>query len=293
MVEFIAEVSSNHNRDLSRMKEFIYASESAGCTGIKFQLFKIDKLFSTEILEKSETHRKRKTWELPEELIPELADLTNKLGLKFSCSPFYLGAVDILEPYVDFFKVASYELLWLNLFKKCGNTGKPVVFSTGMATTDEVENTLGCLFETECQEITILHCNSAYPTPIEDANLKKIETLNTLIHSIEKPDGISIKVGYSDHTVSPAVLYRTIHHYGVDMVEFHLDLDGKGEEFKAGHCWLPEKIEGVIKNINEGIKSDGHGEFGPSKSELPEREWRSDPIDGLRPLKGIRNSFEK
>ena len=91
MVEFIAEVSSNHNRDLSRMKEFIYASESAGCTGIKFQLFKIDKLFSTEILEKSETHRKRKTWELPEELIPELADLTNKLGLKFSCSPFYLG----------------------------------------------------------------------------------------------------------------------------------------------------------------------------------------------------------
>ena len=117
MVEFIAEVSSNHNRDLSRMKEFIYASESAGCTGIKFQLFKIDKLFSTEILEKSETHRKRKTWELPEELIPELADLTNKLGLKFSCSPFYLGAVDILEPYVDFFKVASYELLWLNLFR--------------------------------------------------------------------------------------------------------------------------------------------------------------------------------
>ena len=293
MVDFIAEVSSNHNRDLSRMKEFIYASKKAGCSGIKFQLFKIDKLFATEILEKSETHRKREAWELPEEFIPELAELTHKLGLKFSCTPFYLEAVDILEPFVDFLKVASYELMWHNLFEKCGNTGKPIVFSTGMATMDEVKDTLECLFKTKCKEITILHCNSAYPTPVEDVNLTKIEALKEMVNSIEKPDEIIIKVGYSDHTVSPAVMYRTIHHYGVDLVEFHLDLDGKGEEYKAGHCWLPDKIAGVIKNINEGIKSDGQGEFGPSPSELPDREWRSDPIDGLRPLKGIRNSFGK
>ena len=78
-IDFIAEVSSNHNRDLARMKEFIHASKEAGCTGVKFQLFKIEGLFSPEILARSETHRKRKEWEFPVEYIPELADLTHSL----------------------------------------------------------------------------------------------------------------------------------------------------------------------------------------------------------------------
>ena len=225
MVDFIAEVSSNHNRDLNRMKELINTSKKSGCSGIKFQLFKIDELFAPEILAKSEAHRKRKTWELPEEFIPELAEFTHKLGLKFSCTPFYLEAVDILEPHVDFFKIASYELMWLDLFDKCGSTGKPVVFSTGMATMDEVKITLDRLFRTKCKEITILHCNSAYPTPVEDANLAGIEVLRKMVNSIDKPDEMIIKVGYSDHTVSPAVMYRTVHHFGVDFIEFHIDLD--------------------------------------------------------------------
>ena len=293
MVDFIAEVSSNHNRDLNRMKEFIFASKKSGCSGIKFQLFKIDKLFAPEILDRSETHSKRKAWELPEEFIPELADLTHQLGLKFSCTPFYLEAVDILEPHVDFFKIASYELMWLDLFNKCGNTGKPIVFSTGMATMDEVEATLDCLFRTACKEITILHCNSAYPTPIEDANLAGIEVLREIVNSIEKPDDMIIKVGYSDHTVSPAVMYRAAHHFGIDFIEFHIDLDGKGEEYNAGHCWMPDEIAEVINIINEGFKSDGRGEFHPSPSELPDCEWRADPIDGLRPLAHIRDGFGK
>jgi len=290
-IDFIAEVSSNHNRDLIRMKEFIHASKESGCTGVKFQLFKIDELFSPEILEKSETHRKRKDWELPVEYISELSELSHSLDLSFSCTPFYLEAVDILEPYVDFYKIASYELLWNDLFQKCGNTGKPVVFSTGMATLDEVENTLKCLLSTQTQDIMILHCNSAYPTPIEDANLAVIKVLKEMISSINNPNQIEIKVGYSDHTVFPAVLYRAIHKHKVNFVEFHLDLDGKGEEYKAGHCWLPDQISKVIKNINSGIDADGIEKFEPSTSELPDRDWRADPDDGLRPLKKIRESF--
>ena len=293
MVDFIAEVSSNHNRDLNRMKEFIYASKKSGCSGIKFQLFKIDKLFAAEILETSETLRKREAWELPEEFIPELAELTRKLGLKFGCTPFYLEAVDILEPHVDFFKIASYELMWFDLFDKCGNTGKPIVFSTGMATMDEVKATLDCLFKTKCKEITILHCNSAYPTPIEDANLAGIEVLREMVNSIDKPDEMIIKVGYSDHTVSPAVIYRAVHHFGVDFIEFHIDLDGKGKEYEAGHCWMPDEISEIINIINIGCKSDGQSEFKPSPSELSDREWRADPTDGLRPLEHIRNNFGK
>ena len=290
-IDFIAEVSSNHNRDLSRMKEFIYASKEAGCTGVKFQLFKVDELFSPEILEKSETHRKRKEWELPAEYIPELAELSHSIGLSFSCTPFYLEAVDELKPYVDFYKIASYELLWRDLFEKCGNTGKPVVFSTGMATLGEVEVALKCLLTTQTKDITILHCNSAYPTPIRDANLSGINILIETVKKIKNSNQIEIKVGYSDHTVSPAVLYRAFHKYNVNFVEFHLDLDGKGEEYEAGHCWLPDEIAEVINNINAGFDADGDGEFEPSLSEMPDRDWRADPSDGLRPMKKIRDSY--
>ena len=292
-VDFIAEVSSNHNQDIARSKKIIDAAEESGCAGVKFQLFEIDELFSPEILEKSETHRKRREWELPVEYIPELADYTHKKGLIFSCTPFYLDAVNVLEPYVEFFKIASYELLWLDLFKKCGSTGKPLVFSTGMATMEEVQETLKIILQTECRDITILHCNSAYPTPVEDANLAGIQTLKEMINFIEKPDGTSIKVGYSDHTVSPAVLYRAIHQYNINLVEFHIDLDENGEEYKAGHCWLPNEISKVIKNITSGLDADGEETFKPSPSELPDRDWRADPADGLRPIKKIRESFGK
>ena len=292
-VDFIAEVSSNHNQDIARSKKIIDAAEESGCAGVKFQLFEIDELFSPEILEKSETHRKRREWELPVEYIPELADYTHKKGLIFSCTPFYLDAVNVLEPYVEFFKIASYELLWLDLFKKCGSTGKPLVFSTGMATMEEVQETLKIILQTECKDITILHCNSAYPTPVEDANLAGIQTLKEMINFIEKPDGTSIKVGYSDHTVSPAVLYRAIHQYNINLVEFHIDLDENGEEYKAGHCWLPNEISKVIKNITSGLDADGEETFKPSPSELPDRDWRADPADGLRPIKKIRESFGK
>jgi N-acetylneuraminate synthase len=290
-IEFIAEVSSNHNCDLVRMKELIYASKEAGCTSVKFQLFKIDKLFSPEILERSAIHRKRMKWELPLKNIPELADLTHSLGLSFSCTPFYLEAVDELEPYVDFYKIASYELLWNVLFEKCGNTGKPIVFSTGMATLNEVEIALKCLLKTRTKDITILHCNSAYPTPIKDAHLAAINVIKEMISTIDNPNKIKIKVGYSDHTVSPAVLYRAIHQFNINFVEFHIDLDGKGEEYKSGHCWLPEQIKEVIANVNLGFKANGEEKFQPSSSELPDRDWRADPTDGLRPMKHIRKDF--
>jgi len=293
MIDYIAEVSSNHNCDIARMEEFIYASSEAGCTGVKFQLFKINSLFAPEILRKSAMHRKRKSWELPEKYIPRLSELTRKLGMKFSCTPFYLEAVDELEPYVDFYKIASYELLWLDLFEKCGRVGKPVVFSTGMAIAEEVISALKLLFKTNANDITVLHCNSAYPTPVKDANLYGIKFIKDLINGINTPGGCKIDIGYSDHTVSPAVLYRAVHKYEANFIEFHLDLDKKGEEYKSGHCWLPEQISDVISNINKGFESDGKLYFGPSDSELSDRDWRADPEDGLRPLKKIRESFEK
>jgi sialic acid synthase SpsE len=291
MVKFISEISSNHNRDKSRMLDFIQTSAEIGCSAVKFQLFKIEELFAKEILTKSKSHRSRKLWELEEELIPFLNEACKKNNIEFGCTPFYSSAVDKLKPYVDFLKIASYELLWKELFFKCGNSGIPVMFSIGMANQGEVSSSLKWLLDTSVDEITVLHCNSAYPTPIEDSNLGAINSLNNLVSSLPNPGKKNINIGYSDHTVSQAVMYRAIHKYDAKVIEFHIDLDGKGEEFESGHCWLPKNIAEVIRNINIGLDVDGEGKIEPTKSEMPDRDWRADPKDGLRPLKKIRKAF--
>src|ERR1700709_955172 len=114
---FIAEASSNHDRDLGRALAFVDAAADAGCDAVKFQLFKIDRMFAPEILAQSAKHRARAEWELPRAHLAPLAEPWAGRGIQFSCTPFYLDAVRELEPFVDFYKVASYELLVGDLLK--------------------------------------------------------------------------------------------------------------------------------------------------------------------------------
>ena len=207
--QFIAEVSSNHHCDLERCLEFIDTAALIGCDSVKFQLFKIDQLFAPEVLANSETHRNRKNWELPLEFLPDLAKRTHQHGLKFSCTPFYLGAVAELEPYVDFYKIASYELLWDDLIRECAMTGKPLIISTGMATLVEVKHAVTTAYDAGCVDLTLLHCISGYPTPTGECNLAAIESIR---------NACRCQVGWSDHSVSPAVIYRAIHAWGATAV---------------------------------------------------------------------------
>jgi sialic acid synthase SpsE len=291
MVKFVSEISSNHNSDLVRIEELIHASSESGCYAVKFQLFKIEELFATEILLKSKTHRDRRKWELNEHLVPMISEFCTKYNIKFGCTPFFLDAVDILVKYVDFFKIASYELLWHDLFIKCGKSGKPVSFSTGMADSNEVSQSLRALLKTNVKNITIYQCNSAYPTLVKDANISRIKTLKSLVKDEKIPNNRKVKIGYSDHTTSPAVMYRVVHNYDLKDIEFHIDLDGKGDEFKSGHCWLPNQIKKVIDNVNDGFLADGDAQIKPSNSEISDRNWRADPSDGLRPMKSTRSKF--
>ncbi len=281
-VSFVVEVSSNHHRDLARCIEFIDQAAKIGCDAVKFQLFKIQDLFAPNILDASPEHRRRKDWELPLWYLPELARVAREVGLEFGCTPFYLEAVEELEEYVDFYKIASYELLWDDLLIACGLTGKPVVLSTGMATLEETRHAVKVLQGVGCPAMTLLHCVSSYPVPLDDCNLAAIDTLQR---------EFSCRSGWSDHSVSPAVIYRAVHKWRASMVEFHMDLDGQGEEYSMGHCWLPEEIQPVIEAVNQGFQADGQGIKAPAASELPERAWRTDPQDGLRPLKDIRTSW--
>jgi sialic acid synthase SpsE len=129
----------------------------------------------------------------------------------------------------------------------------------------------------------LLHCTSAYPTPYAEANLAAIETIR---------QATGCEVGWSDHTVEPAVIHRAIHHWDAKVIEFHLDLDGNGEEYVAGHCWLPEQIGTVITDVGKGFIADGNGVKEPVPSELSDRLWRADPADGLRPLKELRAEWK-
>ena len=283
-VTFIAEVSSNHAQDLGRARAFIDASAEAGCDAVKFQLFRISEMFAPEVLAQSADHRRRQDWELPIDFLPKLAEHCVDRGIQFSCTPFYLEAVKELEPFVSFYKIASYELLWQDLLRAVAETGKPVVISTGMATMPEIRAAVSTLESAGATDISILHCVSAYPTPIEECNLAAIKTIR---------DETGYRTGWSDHTVEAAVIERAIHRWGAEIIEAHIDLEGQGAEFESGHCWLADDLASVIARIRKAERADGHAHKSPTPAELPDREWRADPVDGLRPMQGIREDWAK
>ena len=285
MVKFIAEICSNHNGSLDRAIDLIEAAKQAGCWGVKFQLFKLDKLFAPQLLTHQDYQfvRDREKWQLPIGWLPTLAEVCHNAGLTFGCTPFYLEAVDLLEPYVHFFKVASYELLWTDLLDKILSIpDKPVILSTGMATMREIKAAIYAQSVKHwdiADRLTILHCISKYDNLLpEDCHLKFITRLRSEVNMISD-------IGYSDHSVNPGVLYRAINRFGAGVIEFHLDLaDKRGWEYEQGHCWTPGEIGAVIRGVSDGLAADGSEHFDNDRNN-PERDFRADPTDGLRPLK--------
>ena len=283
---FIAEISSNHNGDLKRCLKFIDEAKKAGFDAVKFQLFKIDKLFAKDILKKKPFLKKRKLWELPVSFIPKIKKHCLKKKIDFGCTPFYLEAVEELKDYVDFFKIASYELLWDKLFEACILTKKRLIFSTGMSTIREIDSRIKFFKKKKFDKFEIMHCVSSYPAKIKNLNLKTIQFIRNLIK--KKNIKNKIKLGWSDHSVNEAVIYKSIFQYEAELIEMHVDLDKKGNEHHFGHCWLFKDAKKIINNVRTfqnnkeilGKKID--------TMEKKERKWRTDNTDGLRPFAKFR-----
>ena len=278
----IAEISSNHNQDLDRAVALIKAAKESGANAVKFQLFEVDKLFSSEVLEVSPEHRARSAWELPRHFVPILSDVARTLGMLFGCTPFDVDAAKFVTPYIDFFKIASYELLWNDLIRECGQTGIPVILSTGMATESEVSGAVRTIRDSGCQDFALLHCVSSYPAPREETNLKAISTLE---------ERFKTTVGWSDHSHDLSVVLRAINRWGATVVELHFDLDGLGAEASGGHCWLPHELAALSRTLSEEAVLDGNGRKEPAESELGDLGWRADPHDGLRPRLDVRRQL--
>ncbi len=241
---FIAEVSSNHNSNLKRCLKFIDVAKEIGCDAVKFQLFKIDELFHNSILKNREDIKKRKKWELPLEYIKKISEHCKRRRILFGCTPFYLDAVEQLHPFVDFYKIASYELLWDDLFIKCIKKKKPIIFSTGMASENEILKKIKIFKKYNFNKYSIMHCVSSYPAPLESVNLNTINYLKKLTNN-------KIKIGWSDHTKNSGVIYKAIFSHNAQIIEFHIDLDSKGKEFQFNHCWLPSEIKEIIDVIKK------------------------------------------
>ena len=170
------------------------------------------------------------------------------------------------------------------LLEACAASGKPVVLSTGMATMDEIVDAAATLKRAGATDITLLHCVSAYPTPVEDANLSAIAAIR---------EATGCAVGWSDHTRKAAVIERAVHRWDAAAVEFHLDLDGEGAEYAAGHCWLPARNRARHRAHPRKLQPPtARASRSSQPSEAADREWRADPSDGMRPLRHVRQAWE-
>lgn len=265
-MRFLADIGSNHNGDLDRAKALILEAAVLGCWGVKFQLFSADRL---TVNPSSEQHKR----ELPVEWLHDLKDTAEKEGLAFVVTPFDMEVAKLLHPIVDAYKISSFDLLRHDLIAECCSHGKELILATGMADSREVCEAAKVTGFTA----TLLHCVSDYPAQASDSNLSAIDTLRAFTRSR--------RVGWSDHTHDERVIRRAVLKHDADLIEFHLDMDGKGWEYRYGHCWLPEEMGEVISEVTADYL-DGTGAKVPTYSEDP--NLRADPADGLRPMRCAR-----
>lgn len=280
MTQFIAELGSNHNGDFARACQLIDLAAHIGCAAVKFQLYRPERLFCAEALVQNPGLREKPV--LPVEWVDPLIARAHANGLRIGVTPFDLGAVDVLaaRPQLDFVKVASYSLLHYDLLRAVSGLGKQVMVGTGMATEQELLTAASCL--ADAPYVAWLHCVSKYPTSPTEANLSRIAQLRMFFP--RRASGF----GWSDHTCSEAVLFRAAWRFNVDYIEAHLDLDGAGAEFGDGHCWLPGPLGKVIAALDDACDLDYTIN---SNADAPERLWRADPSDGLRPTVALRKTW--
>lgn len=271
---FIAELGINHNGDLGRAKLLTASARLAGFDAVKVQLFNPDLMFRRGSVVDTRIADLRQARVTSALLLP-LIETAIELGLKVGatvcdCDPETLR----LAEYCEFVKVGSYELNCLEIVAAAAKLGKPLILSTGMATTEEV-NAAITVASQHTGDIAVLHCVSLYPCPVNQANLSRIHSPSYSLGSRR------LAAGYSDHTASPEVVKRAVQVFSARVVEMHVDApDGLG--FESGeHCW---SFEAAQKTIEE-CRMDGDSGAKETRPDHDERAWRRDPSDGMRPMK--------
>ena len=271
-VIIIAEAGVNHNGDFANAKKLILAAANAGADYVKFQTFKADKLVSkdaekaeyqkTNFKEEGDTqYEMLKKLEMSEAWHYELIKYANECGIKFLSTGFDEDSIDFLDSLnIDLFKVPSGEITNKPYLEHIAKKGKPIVISTGMSNLQEIKDAVDVLQSHQIakNKITILHCNTEYPTPMQDVNLLAMKTIQ---------NELGIQVGYSDHTLGIEVPIAAVA-LGAVLIEKHFTLDRNmvGPDHLAS--LTPEELKQMVASIrNIELAISGNGVKEASESE--------------------------
>lgn len=268
----VAEISGNHNGDFERAKEIVYAAKEAGADAIKLQTYTADSLAidcdSEHFMLKGGLWDGMNLYKLyteactPYEWQPKLMELANSLGMECFSSPFDLEAVDYMEQWnMPAYKIASFEINEVQLIRKAASKHKPIIFATGIAHKEDLDLAMQICKEEGNDEIFMLKCVSAYPTPYEEINLNMIPTL-------AKEYGC--QVGLSDHSMGSTVPVGAAA-LGIKMVEKHLTLRRADGGPDAGFSMEPNEFKEMVDNIRVIEKALGNSEYALTERQIKER----------------------
>jgi N,N'-diacetyllegionaminate synthase len=272
-VLIIAEAGVNHNGDIDIAKKLIHAAADSGADYVKFQSFKASKLVS-EKAKKAKYQRNNlkgdrdqsqfkmlKKLELSDDDHIVLLKECKKAGVKFLSTAFDTEGLDYLISLgIDLIKIPSGEITNYPYLKRVGELGRTTILSTGMAEAREIKRATDVLIENGLRQsdLTVLHCNTEYPTPMEDVNLKAMNSI---------ADEFGVSIGYSDHTLGIEVPVAAVA-LGAVVIEKHFTLDRNLTGPDHAASLEPDELGAMVKSIrNIELAISGDGIKRPSNSE--------------------------
>jgi len=270
----VAEIGANHLQDLPRALELVDAAKEVGADALKLQTFQADSMVMRPPPGGVSQRMKEGPWSgedlwalyercaLPWSWHEEIFARGRELGIPVFSTPFERAAVDFLERLgCPMYKIASFEILDLELIGHAAATGKPIVISTGMASLEEITEAVdqAARFLTP-DKITLLKCTTAYPAPAAEANLATMDNMRRRF---------GCPVGLSDHTLGSGVAIAAALR-GADMIEKHMTLNGPHDGGPdAGFSVAADELGWLIEEIHAAIDAEGEEIFGSTDSELP------------------------
>jgi pseudaminic acid synthase len=271
----IAEMSGNHLENFKSAEELLIKSAEAGADAFKLQTYSPDSLTLNcqrkDYIVDQGPWKNRSLYELysqgqtPVEWIPDLMDVAKSLDIALFSTPFSFKDVDILENLnVPAYKIASFEITFTQLFKYIAETRKPIIFSTGLATLEEIDHALNVLLSAGASEIAILKCTTSYPASPSSLNLQTIKFLK---------NKYKIPIGFSDHTVGTSAAIAAVSH-GATILEKHVKLDADYSSVDSSFSLPVSNLKDYIESARFSGCAVGDIQDGPSDEEIGYLKYR-------------------
>lgn len=264
----IAEMSANHAGSIERAKEIIWAAKEAGADCVKIQTYTADTL--TINCDNSYFHIDNGTWEgenlyhlyekayTPWEWQGELKREAEKAEIDFLSTPFDKTAVDFLEELgMEFYKIASFELVDIPLIEYVASKGKPIILSTGMGTAEEIEEAVRAIRGQGNEQIVLLRCASAYPAVSDEMNLVTIQDMGKRFQ---------VPVGLSDHSMGSLAAVTAVA-LGAKVIEKHFCLSRSIENPDSSFSMEPQEFRQMVEDVRLAEKAVGTVKYGPTSQE--------------------------